>query len=101
MFDFRGANDEQGSAGGEIVTISSDAVPLTIDVGLPIRLNAATAWKVFQRIGVPGVVSAQLVIPAARAAVRDATAEFDWRNAATVSRNALAHGIEKRFRKLI
>lgn len=90
MFDFRGANDEQGSAGGEIVAISSDAVLLTIDVGLPIRLNAATAWKVFQRIGVPGVVSAQLVIPAARAAVRDATAEFDWPAISTDGLRSLA-----------
>ena len=105
MFDFRGAetngNGRLGSAGAEIVSVSADSTPLRVDVGFPLRLNGPIAWKVFQRIGPQRVVARQLVIPAARSAVRDAVAGFTWRDAATGSRDKLAARIEARFRELV
>ena len=105
MFDFRGSEDRNGnrlgSAGSEIVSVSADSTPLRIDVGFPLRLNGPVAWKVFQRIGSQRVIARQLVIPAARSAVRDAVAGFSWRDAATVSRDKLAERIEARFRSLV
>ena len=103
MFDFRGSENggRMGSAGGEIVSVSSDSTPLRVDIGFPLRLNGPVAWKVFQRIGPQSVVAAQLVIPAARSAVRDAVAGFTWRDAATGSRDKLAARIEARFRELV
>ena len=105
MFDFRGSenrgNGRVGSAGAEIVSVSSDSTPLRVDIGFPLRLNGPLAWKVFQRIGPQRVVATQLVVPAARSAVRDAVAGFSWRDAATVSRDKLAARIEERFRQLV
>ncbi len=105
MFDFRGSesngNGRHGSAGTEIVSVSADSTPLTVDIGFPLRLNGPIAWKIFQRIGPQRVVAYQLVIPAARSAVRDAVAGFSWRDAATVSRDRLAARIEARFRELV
>lgn len=101
MFDFRGGGSRTGSAGEEIVAVSSDSTPLTIDVGFPVRLNGPSAWKVFQRIGGPWVVAQQLIVPAARAAVRDGVATLSWRDASTVARGELAAEIERRFRELV
>ena len=105
MFDFRGAesggNGRLGSAGAEIVSVSADSTPLRVDLGFPLRLNGPIAWKVFQRIGPQRAVALQLVVPAARSAVRDAVAGFTWRDAATGSRDKLAARIEARFRELV
>lgn len=101
MFDFSGQDRHRGKAGEEIVAVSSDSTPLTIDVGFPLRLNGPSAWRVFQRIGPAHVVARQLIIPAARAAVRDAVAEFTWRDASTTARDKLAQRIEHRFRELV
>ena len=101
MFDFSGGAERRGRAGGEIVAVSQDSTPLTMDVGFPVRINAPSAWKVFQKIGTPRTVALQLVIPAARASVRDAVANLSWRDAATAERGDLATRIEIRFRELI
>ena len=101
MFDFQGTSDASGQAGEEIVAVSSDSTPLTMDIGFPIRLNGPLAWKIFQRIGDQSVVANQLIVPGARAAVRDAVAGFTSRDVATMSRSKLASGIETRFRQLV
>ncbi len=101
MFDFSGSEQKRGRAGEEIVAVSSDSTPLTIDVGFPLSLNAPSSWRIFQRFGNQYVVASQLVIPAARASVRDAVATFTWRDATTIARDRLAQKIEERFRRLL
>lgn len=101
MFDFRGSGQSHGRAGQEIVAVSSDSTPLTIDVGFPLSLNVPSSWRIYQRFGGQFVVASQLIIPAARASVRDAVATFTWRDATTVSRDRLAQKIEERFRHLV
>ncbi len=101
MFDFRGSDQKRGRAGEEIVAVSSDSTPLTMDIGFPLSLNAPYSWRIFQRFGGQYVVASQLVIPAARAAVRDAVATFNWRDATTIARDRLAQKIEERFRQLV
>lgn len=101
MFDFRGTGNQRGRAGEQIVAVSSDSTPLTVDVDFPLSLNAASGWQMYQRFGQQNVIAHQLIIPAARAAVRDAVATFTWRDAATVSRDRLAQRIEERFRALV
>lgn len=100
MFDFSG-NKRGGTAGPQIVAVSSDSLRLTLDVGFPMRLNGPAAWKVYQRIGHQWSVAQQLVVPAARAAVRDAVATFTWRDATSASRGKMAQKIEERFRELV
>lgn len=101
MFDFSGTDNQRGRAGEQIVAVSSDSTPLTIDVGFPLSLNAASGWQMYQRFGRQNVIARQLIIPAARAAIRDVVATFSWRDAATVSRDRLAQRIEERFRALV
>ncbi len=101
MFDFRGSAQQRGRAGEEIVAVSSDSTPLTVDVGFPLSLNAESSWRMYQRFGRQFAIAGQLIIPAARAAVRDAVATFTWRDATTVSRDRLAQKIEERFRALV
>ena len=100
MFDFSGTK-RRGAAGPQIVAVSSDSLRLTVDVGFPMRLNGPSAWKVYQRIGNQWAVAQQLVVPAARAAVRDAVAQSSWRDATSASRAKLAQSIEERFRALV
>jgi regulator of protease activity HflC (stomatin/prohibitin superfamily) len=57
------------------------------------------AWKVFTEIG-PDYESTMLV-PAARAAVREAVAAFSWTDAVTTKRADLEELIRNVFRKLI
>ncbi len=85
----------------QIISISRDGTPLSIDAGIPVQLNGPLAWKVYRRIGNQQVFTAQLLAPAARSAVRDAAATLPWIEATTSGRERLASEVEKRFRRLV
>jgi regulator of protease activity HflC (stomatin/prohibitin superfamily) len=80
------------------LALSSDRIPLSADVTFPYQLNADMAWKVFTQIG-PDYETTML-IPAARAAVREAVAAFNWTDAVTTKRAELEQLIHSLFKKL-
>lgn len=95
-----GGGAQTATGGGEIVALSRDQLPLSIDIGFPFSLNPAAAWKVYQRIGDDATYRDQLLRPAARSAVRDAVAQFSWDEAAATRREQLAETILGRLIQL-
>lgn len=86
---------------GEVIALSREQLPLTVDIGFPYSLNPETAAKVYQRIGQDTVATRQLLRPAARSAVRDAVAKFSWSEAAVTRRDELAKEISAAFTILV
>jgi regulator of protease activity HflC (stomatin/prohibitin superfamily) len=95
-----GGGAQQATGGAEVVALSADQLPMTIDIGFPYALNPDSAARVYQRIGDDAAIDG-LIRPAARSAVRDAVARFTWEDAATHRREDLAAQIGERFRYLI
>ncbi|MGM4906792.1 SPFH domain-containing protein [Tardiphaga sp. 866_E4_N2_1] len=81
------------------LALSSDGIALSADITFPYQVNADIAWKVFTDIG-PEYESA-LLIPAARAAVRQAVASFNWTDAVSSRRQDLEQLIHTDFKKLV
>jgi regulator of protease activity HflC (stomatin/prohibitin superfamily) len=90
----------RATGGAELVALSADQLPMLVDIGFPYALNAEGAARVFQRLGDDASIQ-NLILPAARTAVRDAIARFGWEDAATHKREELAALIGDRFRHLI
>jgi regulator of protease activity HflC (stomatin/prohibitin superfamily) len=105
MFELSGASlDDPAPAAGaadaqRTVALSLDRIPLAIDVNFPYRLNPDLAWKVFANVG-PGF-EAELLAPAARAALREAAAGFTWTDAVTTKRAEMEERIHSVFQKLV
>lgn len=95
-----GGGAGQATAGGELLALSAEQLPLAIDIAFPFALNPDSAPRLYQRVGDDAAID-NLVRPAARTAVRDAVARFAWEEAATTRREALAAAIDARFRALI
>jgi regulator of protease activity HflC (stomatin/prohibitin superfamily) len=81
------------------LALSADRIALSADITFPYQLNAEFAWKVFTVIG-PSY-EATLLIPAARAAVREAAAAFTWTDAVTTKRADLEKLIHSVFKRLV
>jgi regulator of protease activity HflC (stomatin/prohibitin superfamily) len=81
------------------LALSSDRIALSADITFPYQLNADLAWKVFTVIG--PTYEATLLIPAARAAVREAAAAFTWTDAVTTKRADLEKLIHAVFKRLV
>jgi len=81
------------------LALSSDRVALAADLTLPYQVNPDLAWKIYAYIN-PAYESS-LLIPAARAAVREATASFTWTDAVTTKRTELEDRILSVFRTIV
>jgi regulator of protease activity HflC (stomatin/prohibitin superfamily) len=77
-------------------SLSSDRVVLELDIAFPLALNPAYAWKIFERIG-PQQTFMRQFDSAARTALRDVVAEYDWKRAATAARSEIAEKAGERF----
>lgn len=87
-YDFTGKSTVRG--------LSSDRVVLEIDIAFPLALNPAYAWKIYERVG-PRQTFMRQFDSAARTAVRDVVAEYDWKLAATTARNEIAQQAHDTF----
>jgi regulator of protease activity HflC (stomatin/prohibitin superfamily) len=81
------------------LALSSDRIALSADLTFPYQLNADLAWKVSTVIS--PAYEASLLIPAARAAVREAAAAFTWTDAVTTKRTELEKLIHTVFKRLV
>jgi regulator of protease activity HflC (stomatin/prohibitin superfamily) len=81
------------------LALTSDKIALAADITLPYEINPDLAWKVFADIN-PGY-EGLLLIPAARAAVREAVASFSWTEAVSEKRNELEAKILSVFRNTV
>jgi regulator of protease activity HflC (stomatin/prohibitin superfamily) len=81
------------------LALSSDRIALSADLTFPYQLNTDLAWKVYTVIG--ATYEASLLIPAARAAVREAAAGFAWNDAVATKRADLEKQIHSVFRRLV
>lgn len=78
---------------------SKDRVQLTIDVTLTFRTNPKYIGLIHQKIGIDHID--RILLPASRAAIRGASANFDWADAAIAKREEFAIAITEEFRKAI
>ena len=81
------------------LALSSDRIALSADITFPYQLSADLAWKVYTVVS--PTYEAALLIPAARAAVREAAAEFSWSDAVTSKRADLEKRIHTVFGRLV
>lgn len=81
------------------LALSADRIPLAIDINFSYILNPDLAWKVFANLGT--TYQADLLAPAARAAVRSAAANFSWTEAVTSERVKLEEQIQSVFRQTV
>jgi len=72
--------------GPTIVSMSKDHNPVQVEASFPYSINPSVAWKILQRIGDEDALERNLIVPAARAAVRDAIASFPWADASVERR---------------
>lgn len=88
-----------GQNGGEIVAITADDNPLTLDVGFATSLNSNLAWKMQTLVGEDYFRT--LVMRSARTAVRDGIAQFRWNEAAGGKRAEAALAVQQAFEKIL
>lgn len=81
------------------LALSSDRIALSADLTFPYQISADLAWKVYAYIS-PGYESS-LLIPAARAAIGQAAADFTWTDAVTSKRDELEKRIHSVFTRLV
>jgi regulator of protease activity HflC (stomatin/prohibitin superfamily) len=81
------------------LALSSDRIALSADITFPYELNADLAWKVYTVIS--PAYETELLVPAARAAVREAAAAFTWTDAVTTKRSDLEKLIHAEFKRLV
>ena len=102
-FSLRREIIEMGSSGtaeqsdNSSLALSSDRTPLTIDVVFPYRLRAPKISRVFHVFGTHERMKKEMLIPAARNAIRDAVKEFTWQEAATSRREEVALAAKQKF----
>ncbi|MES2668432.1 MAG: SPFH domain-containing protein [Patescibacteria group bacterium] len=92
---------QSGSAdnnGDNVVAVSSDNLPLDVDVTYAFRLNPRYAWWVYRHIGNEETFINDLVSQAARSATRSVAAHFDSNEATTTNRDGLARRMGQDFR---
>jgi regulator of protease activity HflC (stomatin/prohibitin superfamily) len=101
IFELSTLDPDAPAAAGAAATLalSSDRISLAADITFPYQLNPDLGWKVFAVIG-PGY-EGLLLIPAARAAIREAAAAFTWTDATTSKRAELEQRIHDVFTRLV
>lgn len=90
--------EENTTARGDVVAVSSDNLPLTVDVTYVWSMNPRFASWLYRKIGNEETYTEQLVVQAARSASRSATAQFNYAEATTSNRDGLAKKMEEEFR---
>jgi len=85
----------------DVTAISSNNLPLTIDVTYAFRLNPKFAWWIFRNIGDDDAYYTQLIQQTARNASRNAAAHFTDTEATTTKRDELARTMEEQFNELL
>lgn len=88
-----------GSNSDDVVAVSNDNLPLTVEVTYAYRLNPTYASWLYRNIGNEETFTSQLVVQAARAATRSAAAQFNYDQATTTQRDLLARAMEADFRR--
>jgi regulator of protease activity HflC (stomatin/prohibitin superfamily) len=81
------------------LALTSDRIALAADITLPYSVDPNLAWKIYADVS-PNY-EATLLVPAARAAVREAVGSFTWIDAVTTKRNELEEGILAKFRAIV
>ena len=81
------------------LALTSDRIALAADITLPYSVNPDLAWKLYAFVG-PAYELA-LLVPAARAAVREAVGNFTWTEAVATKRSELETSILTRFRNIV
>lgn len=81
------------------LALSADRIPLAVDINFSYILHPDLAWKVFATLG--ATYQADLLAPAARAAVRSAASEFSWTEAVTSDRIKLEERIQSVFQQTV
>ena len=81
------------------LALTSDRIALAADITLPYSVDPDLAWKIYAEVS-PGYETT-LLVPAARAAVREAVGSFTWIDAVTTKRNELEDGILAKFRAIV
>lgn len=81
------------------LALSSDRIAMSADITFAYQLNGELAWKVFTVIS--PTYETVLLIPAARAAIREAAAEFTWTDAVTTKRADLEKRLHNVFVRLV
>ncbi len=101
IFELSSLDPDVPAAAGAAATLalSADRIPLAADITFPYQLNPDFGWKVFSLIG-PGY-EGLLLIPAARAAIREAMAGFTWTDATTTKRAELEERIHSVFKQFV
>ena len=79
------------------LALSADRIALSSDITFPYLINPDIAWKVFSDIS--PAYEAWLLIPAARAAISEATVQFTWQDAVTTKRAELETRIHAAFKE--
>lgn len=93
--------EAQIEGSGEIIALSHDNLVLAIEATCPFALNPAYAWWVYRNIGDEEIYINQLIIPAARSALRDAVAQTPFIDASTERRNQLAQLMTETFAQAV
>lgn len=81
------------------IALSLDRIPLSVDVAFPYQVSPELAWKVYAIVGLN--YEQQLLMPAARAAMRDAVGTFAWTDAVTTKRAEMEERIHLIFHSLV
>lgn len=77
-------------AAANIVNLSKDQLEMTVDATQPYRLLPSAAAWVYQNIGDEKDLYEQILLPAARASVRNAVSKFNAQELVSIQRDAFA-----------
>ncbi|HEY4486427.1 MAG TPA: SPFH domain-containing protein [Candidatus Paceibacterota bacterium] len=88
---------EKDKVNEDVVSLSSNNVPMTIDVTYAWQLNPRYAWWVYRHMGLDDSYRNSLIKQVARSATRAAAAKFTSDEATTSKRNEFTLEMEKEF----
>jgi regulator of protease activity HflC (stomatin/prohibitin superfamily) len=98
--EFKSASGQSVSE-SDVTAVSSNNLPMTIDVTYLFTLNQKYAWWVYKNIGDDTVYYQNLIVRAAKTATRNATAEFTDEQAMTSKRVQLSDKMAKDFKETL
>lgn len=97
IVEFQVNSDQSGGNNEDVIAVSSDNLPLTIDVTYAYQINPRAAWVLYRNIGDEQIIDDELIVQVARSATRSATTRFDYVQATTTNRDALALAMQEDF----
>ncbi len=95
VIEFHASSDKSGN--DDVVSLSKNNVPMSVDVTYAWQLNPTYAWWVYRHMGLDDAYIAALIKQASRSATRAATAQFTSDEATTSMRTELTLAMEKQF----